>query len=117
MADALEAHRRCAGPSTDPGTPEDGRARLVHGLFDGKVSEPRPNRGRGGGPALGGRPDLGASDRAAGRPGPADARRRAGDLDETEDELFRFARLVESDPELRNVLGRSRGRPAAAASS
>ena len=31
------------------------------------------------------------------------AAERAGMLDETEDELFRFARLVESDPELRNA--------------
>ncbi|HEY6687261.1 MAG TPA: ATP synthase F1 subunit delta, partial [Propionibacteriaceae bacterium] len=30
---------------------------------------------------------------------------RRGELEDTEDQLFRFARLVESNPELRNVLG------------
>ena len=30
---------------------------------------------------------------------------RRGELDDTEDQLFRFARLVESNPELRNLLG------------
>ncbi len=37
---------------------------------------------------------------------------RAGTLDETEDELFRFARLVEGDPALRDALG-GRGVPLA----
>jgi F-type H+-transporting ATPase subunit delta len=30
---------------------------------------------------------------------------RRGELEDTEDQLFRFARLVESNPELRNLLG------------
>src|SRR5215213_7920887 len=78
VVDALEASATLRRAVTDPGTPESARQALVHGLLDGKVDQ-----------AVG---ELVVADRRA-------------DLEDTEDQLFRFARFVESNPDLRNVLG------------
>jgi len=78
---------------------------LVHGLLDGKVdkavvdlvAEAATLRWAGG------RTFAAALERQAVR-GQLVAADRRGELEDTEDQLFRFARFVESDPELRNVL-------------
>ena len=97
VVDALDVLGDAAAGADRPEHAGDGRGRPGRSsLLGGKVSEPaRRDRGPGGrrcaGPAAGRSPT-----RSSGRPsGPswsqADA---AGELDETEDELFRFARMV-----------------------
>jgi F-type H+-transporting ATPase subunit delta len=79
---------------------------LVHGLLDGKVdravvdlvAEAATLRWAGG------RTFAAALERQAVRAQLITADRRS-ELEDTEDQLFRFARLVESSPELRNLLG------------
>src|SRR5215207_7595396 len=104
--DALEASATLRRAVTDPGTPESARQALVHGLLDGKVdqavvdlvAEAATLRWSGG------RTFAAALERQAVRGELVVADRRA-DLEDTEDQLFRFARFVESNPDLRNVLG------------
>ena len=77
----------------------------MHGLLDGKVdkavvdlvAEAATLRWAGG------RTFAAALERQAVR-GQLVAADRRGELEDTEDQLFRFARFVESNPELRNVL-------------
>ena len=105
VVDALEASPTLRRAVTDPGTPESARGALVHGLLDGKVdkavvdlvAEAATLRWAGG------RTFAAALERQAVR-GQLVAADRRGELEDTEDQLFRFARFVESDPELRNVL-------------
>jgi len=78
----------------------------VHGLLDGKVdravvdlvAEAATLRWAGG------RTFAAALERQAVRAQLITADRRS-ELEDTEDQLFRFARLVESSPDLRNLLG------------
>lgn len=105
VVDALEGSASLRRAVTDPGMPEQDRQRLVHALFDGKVSETAVGivaeavelRWSGG------RTFAAALDRQAVRARLAQAD-RADQLEETEDELFRFARTVEANPALRNAL-------------
>jgi F-type H+-transporting ATPase subunit delta len=105
VVDALEASPTLRRAVTDPGRPEGARRALVHGLLDGKVdkavvdlvAESATLRWAGG------RTFAAALERQAVRAQLIVADRR-GELDDTEDQLFRFARLVESNPELRNLL-------------
>jgi F-type H+-transporting ATPase subunit delta len=105
VVDALESSPMLRRAVTDPGTPEGARRALVHGLFDGKVdravadlvAEAATLRWAGG------RTFAAALERQAVRAQLITAERR-GELEDTEDQLFRFARLVESNPDLRNVL-------------
>ena len=105
VVDALEASPTLRRAVTDPGTPESARRALVHGLLDGKVdkavvdlvAEAATLRWAGG------RTFAAALERQAVR-GQLVAADRRGELEDTEDQLFRFARFVESDPDLRNVL-------------
>lgn len=105
VVDALEASPTLRRAVTDPGTPESARRALVHGLLDGKVdkavvdlvAEAATLRWAGG------RTFAAALERQAVR-GQLVAADRRSELEDTEDQLFRFARFVESDPELRNVL-------------
>ena len=105
VVDALEASPTLRRAVTDPGTPESARGALVHGLLDGKVdkavvdlvAEAATLRWAGG------RTFAAALERQAVR-GQLVAADRRSELEDTEDQLFRFARFVESDPELRNVL-------------
>ena len=79
----------------------------MHGLLDGKVSKTAVgHRRRRRQPCgwAGGRTFAAAIERQAVRATLVQAD-RDGTLEETEDELFRFARLVESNPELRDALG------------
>jgi len=104
--DALESSATLRRAVTDPGTPEGARRALVHGLLDGKVdtavvdlvAEAATLRWAGG------RTFAAALERQAVRAQLITADRRS-ELEDTEDQLFRFARLVESSPELRNLLG------------
>jgi F-type H+-transporting ATPase subunit delta len=106
IVDALDASPTLRRAVTDPGTPEGARRALVHGLLDGKVgkavvdlvAEAATLRWAGG------RTFAAALERQAVRAQLVVADRR-GELDDSEDQLFRFARLVESNPELRNMLG------------
>jgi F-type H+-transporting ATPase subunit delta len=106
VVDALSSSPTLRRALTDPGTPEGDRQALVRGLLKGKVSKPvmdlvaEAAAMRWGG----GRTFAAALERQAVRSQLILAE-RAGQLDETEDELFRFARLVESNPGLRNALG------------
>jgi F-type H+-transporting ATPase subunit delta len=81
------------------------RQELVRGVFGGKVSKPVVELVAEGATMRwgGGRTFAAALERQAVR-AQLIAAERAGQLDETEDELFRFARLVESNPNLRNAL-------------
>jgi F-type H+-transporting ATPase subunit delta len=106
VVDALEASVALRRALSDPGTPEQARRRLAHGVLDGKVSKRAVNLVaeaavvRWAGP----RTFVSAIERQAGRAelARADA---AGQLEETEDELFRFGRLVASNPEVREAVG------------
>ena len=105
VVDALDSSATLRRAVTDPGTPEGARRALVHGLLDGKVdravadfvAEAATLRWAGG------RTFAAALERQAVRAELIVADRR-GELEDTEDQLFRFARLVESNPDLRNVL-------------
>jgi len=105
VVDALDGSATLRRAVTDPGTPEGARRALVHGLLDGKVdkavvdlvAESATLRWAGG------RTFAAALERQAVRAQLIVADRR-GELDDTEDQLFRFARLVDSNPELRNLL-------------
>jgi F-type H+-transporting ATPase subunit delta len=108
VVDALDSSATLRRAVTDPGTPEGARRGLVHGLFDGKVdravadfvAEAATLRWAGG------RTFAAALERQAVSAMLIVADRR-GDLEDTEDQLFRFARFVESNPDLRNVLSDS----------
>jgi F-type H+-transporting ATPase subunit delta len=106
VVDALDGSATLRRAVTDPGTPEGARRALVHGLLDGKVDQAVVDLVAEAATLrwAGGRTFAAALERQAVRAQLilADGR---GDLDDTEDQLFRFARLVESHPELRNLLG------------
>jgi len=105
VVDALEASPTLRRAVTDPGTPESARRALVHGLLDGKVAKAVVDLVAEAATLrwAGGRTFAAALERQAVR-GQLVAADRRGELEDTEDQLFRFARFVESDPELRNVL-------------
>jgi F-type H+-transporting ATPase subunit delta len=106
VVDALSGSPTLRRAVTDPGTPEGARQALVRGLLEGKVSKPVIDVVADGAAMRwsGGRTFAAALERQAVRSQLIVAE-QAGQLDETEDELFRFARLVESNPGLRNALG------------
>jgi F-type H+-transporting ATPase subunit delta len=105
VVDALDSSATLRRALTDPGTDERGRQQLVHTLLDGKVSklavqvvaEAVVMRWAGG------RTLAAVLERQAVRAQLMVAERQ-GNLEETEDELFRFARVVESTPEVRDAL-------------
>jgi F-type H+-transporting ATPase subunit delta len=105
VVDALDSSVTLRRALTDPSTPEQGRRQLVHNLLDGRVGkvcvhivEEAVALRWGGGRAL-----ADALERQGVRAQLVVAE-RAGNLDETEDELFRFARLVEATPQVRDAL-------------
>jgi F-type H+-transporting ATPase subunit delta len=105
VVDALDASATLRRAVTDPGTPESARRALVHGLLDGKVAKAVVDLVAEAATLrwAGGRTFAAALERQAVR-GQLVAADRRGELDDAEDQLFRFARLVESNPDLRNVL-------------
>jgi F-type H+-transporting ATPase subunit delta len=106
VVDALDSSAALRRGLADPGTPESARRGLAHGVLDGKVSAAAVEVVaeaavvRWTGP----RTFVAAIERQALRAqlAKADA---AGELEDTEDELFRFARLVSSNPALREAVG------------
>jgi F-type H+-transporting ATPase subunit delta len=105
VVDALETSPTLRRAVTDPGTPESARKALVHGLLDGKVDKAVVDL-VGEAATLrwaGGRTFAAALERQAVR-GQLIVADRRGELEDAEDQLFRFARVVESNPDLRNVL-------------
>lgn len=106
VVDALDSSPTLRRALTDPNASERDRQALARSLLAGRVSD-ATLRLVSEAVALrwsGGRTLAAALERQAVRAElmKADA---AGQLDETEDALFRFARMVESTPELRNALG------------
>lgn len=105
VVDALDASATLRRVVTDPGTPEQARADFVRGVLNGKVSDQcldfvaEAVRRRW----AGGRTFTSALERQAIR-AELQLADRAGQLDDTEDELFRFARLVDSNEGLRGAL-------------
>jgi F-type H+-transporting ATPase subunit delta len=105
VVDALDSSVMLRRALTDPTTSERARQQLVHNLFDGKISKPAVDvvaqavamRWAGG------RSFTAALERQAVR-AQLMAAEAEGNLENTEDELFRFARLVEANPDLRNAL-------------
>jgi F-type H+-transporting ATPase subunit delta len=106
VVDALESSAALRRAVTDPGAPEQSRRQLVHSLLDGKVSTTAVRMVADAAAMRwsGGRTFAAALDRQAVRAQLIEADRN-GYLEDTEDELFRFARTVEANPELRNALG------------
>ncbi len=106
VVDALDESASLRRILTDPGTPEGARRDFARGVLQGKISDEAVEvvvqavalRWSGG------RTLTAALERQAVRAELMQAERE-GQLDDTEDELFRFARLVEADSGLRNALG------------
>jgi F-type H+-transporting ATPase subunit delta len=105
VVDALDSSVTLRRALTDPGTAEEGRRQLVHNLLDGRVSKVAAQivADAVGYRWAGGRTLAAALERQAVRAQLMVAERQ-GNLEETEDELFRFARVVESTPEVRDAL-------------
>ena len=109
VVDALESSPSLRRAVTDPGTPERNRQQLVHAVLDGKVSDIAVNIVAEGAAMrwAGGRTFAAALERQGVR-ATLTAAENTDQLENTEDELFRFARLVDGNPGLRNALaGRS----------
>lgn len=106
---------------TDPGAPEAAKRGMVHHLFgtgnkglirslfsrdSGKVSEPTVELlADAAAVRWQSTPDLPDSLERAGVTAHLAAAQQQGQLDEVEDELFRFGRVVHGDPELRAAVG------------
>src|SRR5215218_5584457 len=105
VVDALESSASLRRAVTDPGTPERNRQQLVHAVLDGKVSDIAVNIVAEGAAMrwAGGRTFAAALERQGIR-ATLMAAENADQLENTEDELFRFARLVDGSPPLRNAL-------------
>jgi F-type H+-transporting ATPase subunit delta len=105
VVDALESSPSLRRAVTDPGTPEQNRQQLVHAVLDGKVSKIAVDIVAEGAAMrwAGGRTFAAALERQGARATLMTAE-NADQLENTEDELFRFARLVDGNPGLRNAL-------------
>src|SRR5215212_8995691 len=109
VVDALESSPSLRRAVTDPGTPERNRQQLVHSVLDGKVLDTAVTIVAEGAAMrwAGGRTFAAALERQGVR-ATLMAAENTDQLENTEDELFRFARLVAGNPGLRNALaGRS----------
>jgi F-type H+-transporting ATPase subunit delta len=106
IVDVLDSSVTLRRALTDPSTSEQARQQLMHNLFDDKVSKTAVDIAAEGAAMrwAGGRSFTAALERQAVRAQlmVADSE---GNLENTEDELFRFARLVEAHPDVRNALG------------
>jgi F-type H+-transporting ATPase subunit delta len=105
VVDALDSSPMLRRSLTDPNVADADRQRLASRLLEGRVSDATMKVVREAVASRwpGGRTLAAALERQAIRAELARAA-AAGELDETEDSLFRFARLVESSPELRNTI-------------
>ncbi len=105
VVDGLDTSVMLRRALTDPTTSENSRPQLVHNLLDGKVSKTAVDIVAQAAAMrwAGGRSFTAALERQAVRAQLMVAD-NDGNLENTEDELFRFARLVEANPDLRNAL-------------
>ena len=105
VVDALDSSVALRRALTDPTASETARQRLAHNLLDGKVSKTAVDLVAEAAAMrwAGGQSFTGALERQAVR-AQLMAADSEGNLEDTEDELFRFARLVEANPDLRNAL-------------
>lgn len=113
VVDALDSSAALRRALSDPGSPTEARRQLASKLLKGKVSDEAANVVAEASTMRwsGGRALVAALERQAVRAELLNAD-QDGQLEETEDELFRFARLVESSPELRDAVA-DRGVPVA----
>lgn len=94
---------------TDPGTPEDARDRLARGLFGGKVGDAALNVVAGLATARWSMPsDLLEAVETLARRVEFISAERAGALEDVEDELFRFSRILAAQPRLLELLSDQR---------
>lgn len=102
LVDAIDDMPRVKRALTDPNMPDDERKGLAHALFDSRLSEPAVTLvvEAAGMRWTGGRHLIDAIEREAVRCELQVADQGDG-LDSVEDELFRFGRLVDGNPELR----------------
>jgi F-type H+-transporting ATPase subunit delta len=105
VVDALDSSVALRRALTDPSTSENGRQQLAHGLLDGKVSKTAVNLVAEAAAMrwAGGASFTAAIERQAVR-AQLNQAEDAEQLGEAEDELFRFTRVVEGNPGLRNAL-------------
>lgn len=105
VVDLLESTPNLRRALSDPGTPETARRNLTQAVLKGKVSKATVNvvSEAAGVRWPGARTFVAALERQAIRAELARAEANE-ELEETEDELFRFARLVKSNPALRDAL-------------
>ncbi|MGH3452895.1 MAG: F0F1 ATP synthase subunit delta [Nocardioidaceae bacterium] len=90
---------------TDPAAGADQKAEVARQLFDGKLSQPAMEIVVDAVGTRWSQPrDLGDALERVGVEAHAGNAERRGQLDETEDELFRFGRLVDQNPQLRDAL-------------
>ena len=103
MLDGQPALRRLL---TDPGVEASRKADLVRSLLGGRVSESATQvLVVAGGRRWAATRDLADAVEEAGVTAHVAQAERVGQLDELEDELFRFSRVVEAEPRLREALG------------
>jgi F-type H+-transporting ATPase subunit delta len=105
LLDVLVAERVLRRHLADPGTPEDARTGLVRTVFTGKVGEPAVNTLVGLAASRWSEPLdlLEALESLARRTGLTRAERDDA-LEDVEDELFRFSRILDAQPQLRELL-------------
>jgi F-type H+-transporting ATPase subunit delta len=110
MALTLDVRHGMRRALTEPAVPADAKSTLVHTLVKGRISDPafevvntavrsRWSKGR----------DLADSLERASVTAHVAKADQDGHLDDLEDNLFRFDRIVESEPELREVLSEQEG--------
>lgn len=105
VADLLADNVTLRRALTDPSRPADVRVALMERLLEGKVGAPAFKvagaLARVRWAAIG---DITTAAESLAASAILEAAERAGRLDQVEDELFRFSRLVVGDPELREAL-------------
>ncbi len=102
LLDAQPSLRRAL---TDPTRPQAARSGLARGLLEGKVSPATLDLlGRLAGARWSEPGDLGTASEQLAVLAAAAAAGEAGQLDDVEDELFRFGQLVAANPQLRSAL-------------
>ena len=90
---------------TDPGTPEEGRRRLTRGVLEGKVGDPAVTVVAGlAGARWSVTSDLLEALETLARRVVFVLAERDGVLEDVEDELFRFSRILAAQPRLRDLL-------------
>jgi F-type H+-transporting ATPase subunit delta len=111
IAAVLVRERTLRRMLTDPATPEEERARLADAVFGGKVSDAAAETLAGLVSARwSASGDLIEATEALARRALLTVAERDGSLEDVEDELFRFARVLDSEIRLRELLSDA-GRP------